>query len=313
MASGSDTFPSDGNLGSPWTSWNGGSFNGVFTVSSGILRGSGNDCWYYVNFPESSGYVAMEAVEASQTPTNRQLSLTISDNSQNAYMFRRAFNGAVQLLRNGSNVGTQVTGAISTYVASTLKLEKNGSTIKLYVDGTERWTYTDGSPITITKVSVSSEGVATDSTNAGFDSVSWTDTAAAAAQLAAPASDISAGNWVRSLDNAGTGLYTMLDEPTYDDNDYVYVNSDSTLEVKFASVSDPATSTGHKVRYRIKGNGAATITVSLRQGTGTEIASWAHTAASTTTTSYEQTLSSGQADSITDYADLRLRFVTFTP
>jgi hypothetical protein len=134
-----------------------------------------------------------------------------------------------------------------------------------------------------------------------------------AKQIAAPTSDISAGNWVRSSDNAGTGLYTMLDETTYDDNDYVYVNSDSTLEVKFASVSDPAVSTGHKVRYRIKGNGAATITVSLRQGSGTEIASWAHTAASTTTTSYEQTLSSGQADSITDYADLRLRFVTFTP
>jgi hypothetical protein len=136
---------------------------------------------------------------------------------------------------------------------------------------------------------------------------------AATSQFAAPTSDISVGEWLRSSDNSGTALYTMLDETAYDDNDYAYVNSDSTLEVKFAPVSDPATSSGHKVRYRIKGNGAATITVSLRQGSGTEIASWAHTAASTTTTSYEQTLSSGQADSITDYADLRLRFVTFTP
>jgi hypothetical protein len=132
-------------------------------------------------------------------------------------------------------------------------------------------------------------------------------------QLAAPTSDISAGNWLRSSDNTGTGLYTMLDEATFSDTDYVYVNSDSTMEVKFASVSDPATSSGHKVRYRIKGNGVATITVSLRQGSGTEIASWAHTTASTSVTAYEQTLSSGQADSITDYADLRLRFVTFTP
>jgi VanZ family protein len=105
----------------------------------------------------------------------------------------------------------------------------------------------------------------------------------------------------------------MLDETTFSDADYVYVNSDSTMEVKFASVSDPATSSGHKVRYRIKGNGVATITVSLRQGASTEIASWSHTTASTTTTAYEQTLTSGQADSITDYADLRLRFVTFTP
>jgi hypothetical protein len=132
-------------------------------------------------------------------------------------------------------------------------------------------------------------------------------------QLAAPTSDISAGNWLRSSDNTGTGLYTMLDESTYSDADYTYVNSDSTMEVKFASVSDPATSSGHKVRYRIKGNGVATITVSLRQGSGTEIASWTHTTASTTTTTHEQTLTSGQADSITDYADLRLRFVTFTP
>jgi hypothetical protein len=138
--------------------------------------------------------------------------------------------------------------------------------------------------------------------------------AAVTSQFAAPTSDISAGNWLRSSDNTGTGLYTMIDEPTtYSDTDYVYVNSDSTMEVKFASVSDPATSTGHKVRYRIKGNGVATITVSLRQGTDTEIASWSHTTASTTTTSYEQTLTGGQADSITDYADLRLRFVTFTP
>lgn len=128
-------------------------------------------------------------------------------------------------------------------------------------------------------------------------------------QIVAPTSDISAGSWL----STGASMYAVLDESVASDADYIYVSSDSTAEIKFAPAVDPGVHTAHKVKYRIRGNDAATITVSLRQGTSTEIASWAHTSASSSWTSYEQTLSSGEAGNITDYTDLRLRFVTTTP
>jgi hypothetical protein len=101
----------------------------------------------------------------------------------------------------------------------------------------------------------------------------------------------------------------MLDETTADDADLIYtVTSSSECEVQFGSIPDPAVSTDHIVRYRIKGDGTSGVTVALRQGSSTEITSWTHDPAPSSWTTYEQTLTGGQADSITDYADLRLRF-----
>jgi hypothetical protein len=92
----------------------------------------------------------------------------------------------------------------------------------------------------------------------------------------------------------------------------VYVCSLTTIE-------DPVSSTGHVVRYRYRKSAAAgaaiDLIVQLRQGytgegaMGTLIASATHADISDTATSSNFTLSGAEADSITNYADLALRFV----
>ena len=131
-------------------------------------------------------------------------------------------------------------------------------------------------------------------------------------QFANPSSDVTTNDWTNELGGT-TNLYQSIDEPEADDNDYISspiieVGGNSYYETQLGPLSDPLGNTGHVVRYRIgKASGGATLnaTISLRQG-ATEVASWSHTVTSTVT--YNQTLTSGQADSITDYGDLRLRF-----
>lgn len=124
------------------------------------------------------------------------------------------------------------------------------------------------------------------------------------AQYARPTSDVSAGTWTAST---GSDLFAMLDETVADDGDYITTTNASTCEVALGSLTDPALSTGHIVRYRISATGGGGIIVRLREGS-TTIASWTHDPAPASPTTYEQTLSGGEADSITNYAALKLQF-----
>jgi len=124
-----------------------------------------------------------------------------------------------------------------------------------------------------------------------------------AVQYALPISDVSAGTWTAST---GSDLFAMLDETVADDGDYITTTSASTCEVALGSLTDPALSTGHIVRYRISATGGGII-VRLREGS-TTIASWTHDPAPASPTTYAQTLSGGEADSITDYGNLRYQF-----
>lgn len=126
------------------------------------------------------------------------------------------------------------------------------------------------------------------------------------AQYARPTSDVSAGTWTAST---GSDLFAMLDEAAADDADYISTTYASICEVALGSLSDPASSAGHKVRYRIAADAGAII-VRLRQG-ATTIASWTHNPAPASLTTFEQTLSGAEADSITDYAALKLQFEAF--
>lgn len=123
------------------------------------------------------------------------------------------------------------------------------------------------------------------------------------AQYARPTSDVSAGGWTAST---GSDLFAMLDETSANDSDYITTTSASTCEVALGSLTDPASSTGHIVRYRISATGGGII-VRLREGT-TTIASWTHDPAPASLTTYSQTLSGSEADSITNYAALKLQF-----
>jgi len=123
------------------------------------------------------------------------------------------------------------------------------------------------------------------------------------AQYARPTSDVSAGTWTAST---GSDLYAMLDETTANDADYISTVNASTCEVALGALTDPASSTGHVVRYRIAADSGGII-VRLRQGS-TTIASWTHNPAPGSLTTYAQTLSGGEADAITSYSSLKLQF-----
>lgn len=123
------------------------------------------------------------------------------------------------------------------------------------------------------------------------------------AQYARPVSDVSAGGWTAST---GSDLFAMLDEASANDADYITSTTASICEVALGGLTDPAVSTGHIVRYRISAT-AGGIIVRLREGS-TTIASWTHAPAPGSLTTYAQTLSGGEADSITNYAALKLQF-----
>lgn len=136
---------------------------------------------------------------------------------------------------------------------------------------------------------------------------------ALALSYAVPISDISAGGWTPS---AGADLFAMIDEtPDAVDTDFdisAVDPSSDTFEVKLSAIGDPAVSTDHVVRYRYGKpltDDRIDLVVSLRQGASTEIAAWTHADIPQGWTTAAQTLSGGQADAITDYSDLRLRFV----
>jgi hypothetical protein len=125
-----------------------------------------------------------------------------------------------------------------------------------------------------------------------------------AVQLAPPNVDVSAGAWVAS---AGSALYPTIDEETADDTDYIRTYSLSTAELKLPAFVDPGSAAGHTLRYRAKGDGSTDLVVRLKQG-GTTIATWTETNVPSTETDYSHTLTSGEANSITDYEDLRISF-----
>ncbi len=130
------------------------------------------------------------------------------------------------------------------------------------------------------------------------------------AQIARPNSDVAVGSWEN--EGGSTPLYASVDETAAnDDTDYVrcHESAANPCEVGLDTLTDPAVSSGHVVRYRYRKDAPQSLdlTVRLLQG-ATTVASQAHADISTSYTDGSFTLSSGEADSITDYSDLRLEF-----
>jgi len=134
------------------------------------------------------------------------------------------------------------------------------------------------------------------------------------AQTARPISDISAGSWTDEggVDNDGN-LYTSLDE-TSQDGDSSYVSGGDgagDFEVKLGSMNDPGSSVDHTVYVWAKAVGSGPserASIALYQG-ATKIANIAvnQIISRTDYTLYSSTLSSADADAITNYTDLRVR------
>lgn len=141
------------------------------------------------------------------------------------------------------------------------------------------------------------------------------------AQFARPVADAVVGSW-EDEGGATTSLFESIDETTPNDTDFVtseVAPATSAYAVDLGTIEDPQSSSGHVVRYRYQKDSAAgaqiDLTVELRQGyvsegtQGTLIASNSHTNIGNGWTDGSFTLSAGEADSITDYSDLQLRFV----
>jgi len=128
-------------------------------------------------------------------------------------------------------------------------------------------------------------------------------------QYARPDSDVSnAGGWEAS---SGDDLFAMIDESSASDSDYVSVEgpSDSAFIVALSNVSDPSSAANHKVYYRASDDsgGDGALTVVLLEST-TARATSVNDAVSDSITQYTFTLSTSEANSITNYNNLRLSF-----
>lgn len=141
------------------------------------------------------------------------------------------------------------------------------------------------------------------------------------AQFARPNTDTTLGGYT-DQSNGTTNIYTTIDEVTPDDGDYIrsaLAPSSAAYVTKLTSIEDPLTGTGHVVRYRYAksaaGGAQIDLTVQLRQGyvdegtLGTLIKEWVETNITESWTTQERTLTAGEADSISDYENLYLRFV----
>jgi hypothetical protein len=124
------------------------------------------------------------------------------------------------------------------------------------------------------------------------------------AQYGRPISDVAVNSWTP------TPLYEEINEVTPSDTDYITSPSGSPNYCEVAltnTLSDPLSSTGHILRVRARReSGGATGTAYLYDGS-TQICSLTLTLGAGFTT-VSHTLTSGEADSIGDYTDLRIRF-----
>jgi len=142
------------------------------------------------------------------------------------------------------------------------------------------------------------------------------------AQFGRPSTDTTRDNWEED-DGTTVDIWDQIDEVTVDDLDFVrtvQVPTNDVYVTKLTTITDPLQSTGHIVRFRAAkdaaGGAQIDLTVQLRQGyvseaaQGTLIATaGALTNISETFATTTYTLSAAEADAITNYGDLFLRFV----
>lgn len=140
------------------------------------------------------------------------------------------------------------------------------------------------------------------------------------AQFLRPSTDVTITGITGTPDN--TNKYANIDETSASDTDYIYSANDTastyeTLTSTGGVIQDPLSSSNHILRYRIcmtdAGTPAATagfdvtVTAFLYQGATLKAQDSGKVVNSATWTTYTYTLSGAEADSITNYSDLRIR------
>jgi len=127
-------------------------------------------------------------------------------------------------------------------------------------------------------------------------------------QYAYPVSDIATNGW----SSTGANLWSVLDETVQDNADYIYSPNNPTtqaFEVALGTLGDPAVGTGHVVYVGLHAVGQdTTFSLSLMQGAA-EIDAWDEVVTAGAIVTRGHTLGATEANSITDYSDLRVRGV----
>lgn len=132
------------------------------------------------------------------------------------------------------------------------------------------------------------------------------------AQFARPCEDLSDITYCRGGNPyLSTDIYRNIDETPGDTESYIYTYSSNDPSPLFAltSVNDPGVTTGHVLRIRAHNNACQGFKTLIRIYCGdTRIFGVYHTFDDKET--YEYTLSSYNANKITDYSDLRFSVLT---
>jgi len=106
--------------------------------------------------------------------------------------------------------------------------------------------------------------------------------------------------------STGTDLPAMINEETPNDTNYIYSNTyAATYEGRLEPVEDPSTSTNQVIKYKTRSLYGNTLIAKLKQGS-TVIATRTHTNVPSEWTQYSMVLTEAEANSITDYTDLRV-------
>lgn len=123
-----------------------------------------------------------------------------------------------------------------------------------------------------------------------------------------PGLDVSVSGWTTDT-GATTNLWDAINEDSASQADYIQGVAGGVYEAQLEIGVDPASSTGHILDLEYK-KSAATDTINLQaeliQGI-TSLKTRTYSAIGTTYTQDNYTLSGGEADTITDYTDLRIR------
>lgn len=202
---------------------------------------------------------------------------------------------------------TQIGGTFTATAGSVYRLEAEGNSLRVYQDDALQFTQTDSS---LASGWAGLYGNDFDDTAQGDD---FGANALVIYQYARPASTVSnAGSWVDQA--AGTtNLHTTVDETTIDTADYIQSPSNpaaATIEFALGSLTDPASSDYHTYSiYARKPSTGAPLSQTVALYQGATLIRTDTVVLSTVFAQYDFTLTAGEADSITNYGDLRVRLL----
>jgi hypothetical protein len=315
----------DGALGSNWTILVGTNPYSIISNVAATNGASAENCTIYNAFTPADNQWA--EVTITQTGADAYVGPAVRGSGTSWYVFY-GDTGNRALYRIVSGTPTSLASSATGFaVNDVIRLEVEGTTLRAYVNGV-LWT-----SVTDSSLASGNTGMATwsTSTSGRVDNFTADNVAAdqsvtanliasgetfysAAVYLltdARPLSTVSAGAWTDQA--SGT---TDMHSPLADETNATYIQSEldpssSVCEVLLETLSDPGTNAAHQVIYRYAKDGTPQInlTVQLRQGASTVIAAQTITNVSSSITDGTLALSEAEAGNITDYSDLRLRFI----